>query len=265
MSEIQLATVLIGATSFDEGNINDTFRGQVLTSDSETHQAIIKDLDLIQLCNELLACCLARTIGLPIPESFLGIVRPGVLNVSKAPLLQDGSRLVFVSVDVKVPNVTYRWCGSDTDGKKALLDEVTKWSDLGNLYAYDTWIANVDRHMGNLLFGGKGEFWLIDHGHSFTGPNWKPDQLNPEGEYMNRLSEWVTIFLSLDQKKQRATEVRKFGLHIDGFDASEVSKNSRINDLLPLQTAAALKEFLENRTSKVSAHASKALGVPTMI
>lgn len=66
MSEIQLATVLVGATGFKESNVNDTFRGQVLTADGEVKQAIIKDLNIVQLCNELVAHCLAREVGLPI-------------------------------------------------------------------------------------------------------------------------------------------------------------------------------------------------------
>jgi hypothetical protein len=265
MQEIQLSTVLIGATAFKEGNVNDTFRGQVLTADGQTRQAIIKDLNLVQLCNELVAYCLAREVKLPIPDCYLGIVRGGVLNVSKAPSLTDGARLVFVSVDVKVPNVTYRWRGSDAAGRQALLDEITNWGDLGHLYAFDAWIANVDRHRGNLLFGGNNEVWVIDHGHSFTGPDWQADQLDPDTEYRNRLSEWLTQHLTLDQKRQRAVEVRKFGAEIGGFDASETSKNSRISDLLPLQKVDALKGFLEKRTGNVSVHASKALGVPTMV
>lgn len=265
MSEIQLATVLLGAAPFSENNVNDTFRGQVLTSDGQTRQAIIKDLNTVQLCNELVAQCLAREVGLPVPDCYIGHVRTGILDLTKAPVTTDGSRLVFVSVDVKVPNITYRWQGSDNAGRQALLAEITKWGDLGHLYAYDAWIANVDRHAGNLLFGGNSEFWLIDHGHSFTGPDWRPEQLDPDTEYRNRLSEWLTMSLTLEQKKKRAAEVRKFGFDIDSYDASETSKNSRISDLLPLQNVDALKGFLEKRAAKVSVHASKALGVPTMV
>lgn len=265
MPDIELATVLLGATAFDENNVNDTFRGQVLTSSGDVRHAIIKDLNLVQLCNELIAHSLAREIGLPIPDCYLGLARPEVLAVSRAPATSNFDRLVFVSVDVKVPNVTYRLTGSDVAGKRALFDQIAKWGDLGHLYAFDTWIANVDRHCGNLLFGGPDEFWLIDHGHCFTGPNWEADQLDPDSEYRNRLSEWLTGQLSLDQKKRRATEVRKFGTEIQGYDATGASKNSRIVDLLPLQEVNALKEFIEKRTVRVSGHASKALGVPTMV
>ena len=55
MPTVELATVLLGATGFKENNVNDTFRGQVLVAKNETRQAIIKDLDIIQLCNELVA------------------------------------------------------------------------------------------------------------------------------------------------------------------------------------------------------------------
>ncbi len=265
MTEVQLATVLLGATGFRENNINDTFRGQVLTADGQTRPAIIKDLNLVQLCNELVAHCLAREVGLPIPDCYLGLVRPGILDVTKAPTTTDASRLVFVSVDVKVPNVTFRWQGLGAAGRPALLAEITKWGDLGHLYAYDSWIANVDRHTGNLLFGGNSEFWLIDHGHCFTGPDWQADQLDPDIEYPNRLSEWLTGCLTLDQKKQCATEVRRFGAKIADFDATATSENSRISSLLPLQNVDALKAFLEKRTARVPMDASKALGVPTMV
>lgn len=265
MPTVELATVLLGAKGFKENNVNDTFRGQVLTSNNETRQAIIKDLNLIQLCNELVAHSLAREVGLPIPDCYLGLARPDVLTVTEAPVVTDGSRLVFVSVDVKVPNVTYRLKGSDAGGRKALFDQITKWGDLGHLYAFDAWIANVDRHMGNLLFGGENEFWLIDHGHCFTGPNWQVDQLDPDAEYCNRLSEWLTMHLSFEQKKQCASKARKFGSNIDGFDATETSNSSRMINLLPLNNVTALKVFLEKRTASVPAHASKALGVPVII
>lgn len=265
MAEIKLATVLLGATAFKENNINDTFRGQVITAEGITRQAIIKDLDLIQLCNELLAHCMARAMGLPVPDCYLGLVRPGILDVTKAPETQDASRLVFVSVDVKVPNVAYRLQGASRQALQGLLEDIAKWDALGGLYAFDSWIANIDRHRGNLLFGGAGEFWLIDHGHSFTGPNWTPDQLKPDSEYKNRLSEWLTGALTAEQKRQRASEVREFEANIDGFDAADVSKDSRISALLPLTYVEAVKGFLEKRTKRVSKDASKALGVPTLV
>jgi hypothetical protein len=265
MSEIRFATVLFGATGFKDGNVNDTFRGQVVLEDRSIRQAILKDLDTTQLGNELLAYALARHVGLPIPDCYIGLVRPGVLPVTKGPTLQDGSRLVFVSADVKVPNVTFQLTATDLTGKIALLADISKWADLGRLYAFDAWIANIDRHCGNLLFGNPGDAWIIDHGHSFTGATWKPHDLDPLKEFANRLSEWMTPMLSTDQRTTRKSEAAAMEATLKGFDATATSESSRISELLSLERVTALKAFLEGRADKVTFHASKALGVPVMV
>lgn len=264
MADVRLATVMLGASPFKEGNINETFRGPVLLEDGAVRQAVIKDLDLIQLCNELLAFCLARHVGLPVPDCFLGLIRPGILAVTKAPMLPTGERLVFVSTDVKVPNVTFRLSSTNPYGQQALIAEIGKWSDLGKLYAFDAWIANIDRHPGNLLYGGPGDAWLIDHGHCFGGPAWGPTDLDPAKEFVNRLSEWVTPFLSADQKNTRKSEASQVEASLADFDADGPTKSSRVAELMPLASVDALKTFLSNRTTQVTVHASKALGVPVI-
>ena len=62
MAEIQLATVLPGAKAFREGNVSETFRGQILLADGSVRSAVIKDLDQKELSNELLAAVLAREL-----------------------------------------------------------------------------------------------------------------------------------------------------------------------------------------------------------
>lgn len=265
MANIELATVLLGATGFRAGNVNETFRGQVLLADRSIRQAILKDLDLTQLCNELLAFCLARHVGLPVPDCFIGLVRPTVLPVTKAPLLSDGSRLVFVSADVKVPNVTFQLMSTNPAGQRALLEEIAKWVDLGRLYAFDAWIANIDRHPGNLLFGSPGDTWLIDHGHCFTGPAWKPEDLDPAHEFANRLSEWMTPCLNITQKTVRKAEAASFEASLHGFTATESSESSRLTQLLPLEHVDALKAFLEARAAQIARHASRALGIQVIV
>jgi hypothetical protein len=265
MPTVELATVLLGAEPFKENNANETFRGPVLTSDNETRLAIIKDLNLTQLCNELLAHGLARQFGLPVPDCYLGLANSGVLDTTKAPMTSDGSRLVFVSIDTKVPNITYRIRHADHASKASLFDEIGKWSELGSLYAFDAWIANVDRHPGNLLFGGNDEFWLIDHGHSFTGPNWQINQLDPTSEYHNRLAEWLTMNLSNSQRQDCATKLHDFCDGIRDFDGGPLANKSRIDLLLPAEAVTAMKDFLEKRTGKVFAHACKALGTPVIV
>jgi hypothetical protein len=265
MSEIQFATVLPGAKRFKEGNVNETFRGQILLADGTVKSAVIKDLDQKQLANELLASVLAHATTLPTPDAYLALVRGSDLLVNKAPRLADGNHLVFASVDVKVPNITFRATAASPVEQRQLLQDILEWGDLGHLYAFDSWIANTDRHPGNLLFGGKNEFWLIDHGHSFSGPAWQPNDLKANGEYRNRLSEWVTNHLTNDQRNKRSAEVSKFTNVISTIDIPESSRRSRINNVIPADDVSAVEVFLKDRIDNVLVHSNKALGVSVLL
>lgn len=264
MTEIPLAKVLLGAKPFNHGNVNETFSGQVLTANGNIRHAIIKDLDIIQLCNELFAYSLASELKLPVPDCFLGLVPQGEIALSNAPFLPNGARLVFVSVDVKVPNVTFR-LRADLSKQKDILSELAQWDELGVLYAFDTWIANIDRHPGNLLFGNSNEVWLIDHGHSFTGPNWQPTDLDATQQYRNRLSDWLTKELTSSQKKQHSKELRKFCSELSKIDVINAVRSSRVAELLQSELASALETFITDRSSNVDRLASQSLGVPVLI
>jgi hypothetical protein len=158
LAGIQFATVLPGAVPFKEGNVNETFRGQILVADDQVVSAILKDLDLRQLTNELLATTLSKTAGLPTPDAYIAVVRGNDLPLRSAPALPDGNRIVFASGDVKVPNITFHLRGNTAFPPQVVLNDLIEWTELGRLYAFDTWIANVDRHTGNLLFGKKTRY-----------------------------------------------------------------------------------------------------------
>jgi hypothetical protein len=265
MPPIQLATVLPGGEPFKEDNVNETFRGQVLLADRSVSGAILKDLDPRQLANELLVSVLAQRAGLPTPDTYLALVRGADLPVVHGPSLPDGNRLVFASVDVKVPNITFRARGATAEEQQRLVEEILEWAGLGGLYGFDAWVANVDRHPGNLLFGGKEQVWLIDHGHCLSGPTWAPDDLKEDGDYRNRLTEWLTSRMNLDQKKKRSAEANKLATGLSLIDVDDAAAASHVRALLPPAHVAAATSFLKGRMDKVPRHASKALGVPLML
>ena len=261
LAGIQFATVLLGALPFKEDNVNETFRGQILLANEQVVSAILKDLDLRQLTNELLAATLSKIAGLPTPDAYIAAVRGSDLPLTKAPTLPDGNRIVFASRDVKVPNITFHLRGNTALPPQIVLKDLTEWSELGQLYAFDAWIANVDRHPGNLLFGKKDEIWLIDHGHCLTGPTWQAAGLDPAAEYRNRLSEWLTQWLTEDQKTQRSTEVARFIEPMSCIDVSAASSVSLVDELMPLDDLAAVQMFLSSRVASVLGEANKALGI----
>ncbi len=173
-------------------NVNPTFRGLFLLRDKSRRHGFIKDLNVQQLVNELLAAVLGRELGLPVPAPYLGFAPTGVLSAKMCPLADGSGHLVFVSEDVGTPNLAQQVQFGDAMLAAILVNVLRNWVSLGNLYAFDAWIANTDRHMCNLLIDGPSNIWLIDHGHAFTGPQWQPHDLDPVRAYSHRLSEWLT-------------------------------------------------------------------------
>ncbi len=266
MPSIETARVLKGAQPFSaNGNVNDTYRGFVLLGDNTRRHGIIKDLNLAQLVNELLATVLAQGLNLPVPDGYLGMVANRDLPVDKLPLPDGSGHLVFVSADVQTPNLTQQLEGTNQAAVQALIEHLKCWLNLGKAYAFDAWIANTDRHTGNLLIDGPSNIWLIDHGHAFTGPNWSIADLDPIADYRNRLQEWLTACLTTDQKHATGRDASQFAIKATTINIPQALADSYTERLLSTQACAALKDFLERRVQDVPTHAKKALGIPVLI
>ena len=244
MAKIQLARVLPGAV-FAKTGVNDTYTGLVLKADGTQRHCYIKDLDRTQLANELLVSVLATTLGLPTPEIFLGLASGSDFPATKGPLFVTGKRLVFVSADVGAPNLAHQLMISPNGpSAKALLATILSWPELGRLYAFDAWVANIDRHEGNLLLGGAGKVWLIDHGHCIIGPNWDVSHLLPQGLFANRLGDWATSQLSDTQRTERAKEALAFSAVIAALDVPVAAQDSLVSQIIPSDLVDAVKGFL---------------------
>lgn len=263
---VLLARVLLGATPATKLGVNDTFRGFVHVEDGRRVHAYIKDLDPKQLANEVLASTLAKMLGLSTPEAFLAVVEESVLPCKKGPTVTPTSRLVFASADLSVPNVSqqFQLYGASYE-TTPLFQELANWGELGKVYAFDSWIANIDRHSGNMLFTSTPPFSIIDHGHSFTGPNWTIPELNPVGLFNNRLKDWVTGYLSAQQRIDRANEAQAFAGPISSLDVSSAALGSRIQEIVDTAEVEAIKSFLEDRKSEVAKSAVAALGNPIIV
>jgi hypothetical protein len=257
--------ILQGAVPFNVGNVNDTFQGMFLRSDGSRRHGVIKDLNLQQLVNELLAAVLGQELGLPVPNAYLGFAPNGTLCAKHLPLANGSGHLLFVSEDVGTPNLAQQVTAGGTFIEALLINALRNWLKLGQLYAFDAWIANTDRHPGNLLIDGPTNVWLIDHGHAFTGPQWQPHHLDPILGYQHRLSDWLTGQLSPDQKSSKGRDAAIFSTQIATVPVEQALSDGGANMLLPPQSVTALKDFLMKRVQYVPKHAKDALGVPALV
>lgn len=197
--EIGLATVQAGAKLIAHKGVNDTFHGEVLLASGETKLAYIKDLDARELANELLVAALGQALGLPMPRVHLAMVPVGIMPVGKAPTAPDGSAFVLASEDADAPSLKQFYNVADQTVYNSIVQRIVQWKDVDALYCVDTWCANVDRNIGNVLVDG-GSFWMIDHGRCFSGPSWIATALDPSVAYLNKISAWLTPKIPADQR-----------------------------------------------------------------
>ena len=258
---IQLATVLQGTQPLAQKGINDSFQGQLMLQDRTVRSAVIKDLRPKELANELMVSALASAIGMPTPVAYLALVPSGTLKVNKGPSLANGANLAFGSTFTQVPPVAQLYQGQGEAAKDKVRKRLAEWDGTGSLYGLDSWVANIDRHERNLLFSGDKEVWLIDHGHCFTGPNWKSGNLNPSQQYKNKLKNWLTPAMSQARRTSVAAAATKMSQEMTKLDVQKIGETNHVIVLLQKHDFDALISFLEQRRALVPQLATDALNL----
>ncbi len=259
---IKLANVVPGAAflSADEKGVNETFVGLVQTA-AEQIRAYIKVLDGRQLVNEIVCTTFGRAVGLPIPEGFLLRVTSADLPESEKLKSHQDEALIFGSADAGHPSLKRRLQNVGDDFLRELFSE---WKECDSTIIFDEWLANTDRHPGNLLIETPSKVWLIDHGHALTGPNWNKSDLVPDNAVQNKLADQYFNGLTLPQRmnmRAKAIELSKFyGL----VETDSCLSAGYVNQLLNADDLNAVKTFIEQRVVKVIDLISSRLGIPNM-
>lgn len=140
-----------------------------------------------ELINEALGYVLAKACGLSV-ASNAGII---LLDREQVPqsLLDELDRsacgfrqetfFCWFTEDMEFPSLKQRHLGdaqltSFNDRRlRRLSSELAKSPDSPKVIAFDGWLMNSDRNVGNLLAGPK-RLTLIDHGRILNFPNWTP-------------------------------------------------------------------------------------------
>ncbi|MGY3358828.1 hypothetical protein ACVWZK_005491 [Bradyrhizobium sp. GM0.4] len=243
--------LLLGATAFKDAgipNLGDTYRGQILT-DKGVRAAIVKDIPLRELANELMAATLAAALGLPTPPAFIVVAAENVLVTKFAPKA-DKVSFLFGSADLSSPSVAQiinPKLGPDFAALRRVVDALVKSGRLGNLYGFDAWSANIDRHPGNILLAFNALPWLIDHGRCFTGQSWKATDLVADRLCTSRLKAWLTPELSPPQKAEYVKDVSALVAQIATIDIRQLGTVNGLPELYGDADFNALVTFLCDR------------------
>lgn len=263
MANIQTAYLLPGASLLtgDESGVNETYRGIIETA-VHNQLAYVKLLPTKQLINEAVAANLGKAIGLPIPDSYLVSVSRADYPHSK--MLQDNnldSAIAFGAASIGFPDLKRRLIQM---GDAAIQMLKTTWTGWQHAMAYDEWIANSDRHAGNLLIGTAGEVWLIDHSHAFTGPNWGTHHLVPNAALRNQIAENFLPGLPLPEKVATLDHIKAIVAAYEGIDAELAIKECQLAPYMPEEEIHALQHFIKSRVGNLVEIISHRLGLPVL-
>jgi hypothetical protein len=265
VATVQFARVLAGARSFkDKGiaNLSDTYRGQIFIGNNEVRTAIIKDIPVREVANEVLAATLAIAISLPVPPPFIALASSSVLTTRYASKLGTSS-LLFACADVSSPSVAQIVVAESEQTQMAAIKMVARslvdCGLLGELYGFDGWSANIDRHVGNVLIGSNRQPWLIDHGRCFTGATWTAADFDPPKLYPHRLKEWLTPLLDDAEQKRFAAVAAAMVPRLSALDVHALGAQNRLPALLGQADFNQLVTFLKDRIGYVPRIAADAL------
>lgn len=259
---IELANVAPGAVLLgsDEKGINETFKGFIDTA-SGRYGAYIKILGGRQLVNELISTTMGRAVGLPVPQGYLLRILPEDLPESVLLKNHGGEALAFGSRDIGEPSLTRRI----KDNGDWVIDQLfSTWREWDTAMIFDDWIANGDRHPGNLLVGKPGEVWLIDHSHSFTGPNWNEPDLIPDRMYQNQLGQVRIPKLTLPERMTVRTKAGQLSSAFSLVDPNLALTASFADRLLNASEVKTISNFLQMRVAKLIDIVSSRLGIPNL-
>ncbi|MCW3480594.1 hypothetical protein OL229_13690 [Neisseriaceae bacterium JH1-16] len=220
--------------------VNGARKGIVALADGRKIPAYVKGGTYGEIAAELLISQLAQFCGLMVPEAAL------VYD-------QENNTLLSASIDAGYPNLFAAFPGIDSsnpDDLTCLCHAIQNWSDHALAVAFDEWIANFDRNLGNLLWNGE-RFILIDHGRSLG--NYAP------GEEDNKLILALLHVVTDELGKRRL--LRKIDGASSAFDHLQAAESNRRLAEVPLPEIASFatrfQALLESRLDDFQALISR--------
>ncbi|MGD9884251.1 MAG: HipA family kinase [Reyranella sp.] len=254
---IELAAVLDGLRPRPGRTYSATYIGLVLDGAGATHQAIIKDLPIRDLVRELVGASIARRAQVAVPRCFLAVVEDAALSSAHGPMYGANRRLVFASQLVPGEQVMTLLNGNLPAKVYAAL---ISWPGLPSLFAFDTWVANIDRHAGNIMARSSTDFCAIDHGHCFNGPWTNVADLDAAAAFRNRLAEWLIPQMSPDAKLTFLGAIANLPREMLEFDVGSALDQSLAFRIDLGLSRAKLLQFLNLRRTRLSELSHEAFG-----
>lgn len=147
------------------------------------------------MANEVAGYVLANRYGLPQPpRACIARIPLSKLDLKTLPKKHrwlkelTQKKACYYAFCTEAINAPTPWHHFGEAAFEAMREDIRLWPDHAKTLAFDDIIANLDRHMNNLLRIGESRYALIDHGRLIVeSGHWQASDLNAEQEFNNRL------------------------------------------------------------------------------
>lgn len=250
METVDLVTMLPGAVKADDQNVNPTWKAHVLHNDSSISVAYVKLVDARKIFIENFCALLGRNMGLPIPKPFLVKVPHESLSCS----VPDGQFCIaFGSEDAAYPSFRRRFNQNQPEAMKLL----KAYSKILDISAFDEWIGNGDRNVGNILYDGKSLFNFIDHELALP-KGLSKDHRATKNQLLSSCFSTLSEF-----EKHKASKNILHDIHpkMSGMDLKSALDNCLASVYFNEADAEKLKDVVSERLSTLAQHSDLRMGI----
>lgn len=262
LQTIELATLLPatpGPQLISDQGVEETWKADIYAESGPT-VAYVKMLQPQQVISEVVCALTGIALGLNIPKPFLVYVDRANLDQSTKWNAKETWRICFGSEDEK--HDSFKQVLMQKGATNALINQLLNWSSFKETAWFDEWTANIDRHGGNLLFDG-ANFWLIDHGHALTGPNWTPADLLPDKQVANKLLLPAYLATLKGTEKDKWKDVAGIeSLKYQAIALETLRECGMLDDYASAEQRDAVVNFLAKRAETFMYLACDRLGIP---
>jgi hypothetical protein len=168
--------------------------------DGKQRQCYVKMFSVqhsIGIFNEILGYLLTKAEGLPVAsQAGLLILPDAVRNLVNQPV----ASVAFVTSRIEGNTSSSFYHINDMLKFEALNKILDDWDQLHHTIAFDEWVANQDRNLGNLVIDSNSSVTLIDHSNMPVDLVWQPADLDIDLCPKNKLGTFFRSNATLPQK-----------------------------------------------------------------
>lgn len=244
----------------EDGKMATTFRCGVDWGTGISDRSYLKcftEGDKLGICNEITGYILGKQAGLPVPEKCAFIALPQYIKDRvKAFKNEECYEFGFVVSESPgaTPNTLLKLVNlPDSAIVQIFMQVIEKWPLTAKLIAFDEWLANCDRNLGNFLIEPSGNVQIIDHSNLPVDLNWIPADLVPTRVYENKLVDIFSLLSGngIHSLPDNAFIIKEAGDHDSILQQSVQELKDWWDYLLESDYEKSLSEFISIRAKKL--------------